>query len=105
LRIFVSSSWMETFGLSLAEAMAAGVPAVATRVGGVAELADDESAQLVAPGDPDALAGAILRLLDEPGLAERQAAAARKRVAERFSASEAARRTLELYERLLAGRA
>ncbi|MFN2616414.1 MAG: glycosyltransferase family 4 protein, partial [Thermoleophilaceae bacterium] len=47
LRIFVSSSWMETFGLSLAEAMAAGVPAVATRVGGVAELADDESAQLV----------------------------------------------------------
>jgi glycosyltransferase involved in cell wall biosynthesis len=102
LRVLVSSSWMETFGLSLAEAMAAGVPVVATRVGGVPELANEATAQLVPPGDPDALSAAILRLVDDPELAGRQAEAARRRVAERFSADAASRATLELYERLLA---
>jgi glycosyltransferase involved in cell wall biosynthesis len=55
-------------------ALALGVPVVATTVGGLPELLDDEvSALLVAPDDSDALAGAIVRLLAEPGLRSRLA--------------------------------
>jgi glycosyltransferase involved in cell wall biosynthesis len=54
----VPSRSAETFGLALAEAMVAGVPAVASRVGALPELLDDEDG-LVAPGDPGALASAI----------------------------------------------
>ena len=104
LRVLVSSSWMETFGLSLAEAMAAGVPAVATRVGGVPELTGEDGALLVPPGDEEALAGAILRLVDDPELARRQVEAARRRVVERFTTEAVSKATLRLYERLLSGR-
>ena len=95
---------METFGLSLAEAMAAGVPAVATRVGGVPELTGEDGALLVPPGDEEALAGAILRLVDDPELARRQVEAARRRVVERFTTEAVSKATLRLYERLLSGR-
>ena len=57
---------METSGLALLEAMAAGIPAVATRVGGIEETAPPGAATLVAPGDPAALATAILALLADP---------------------------------------
>jgi glycosyltransferase involved in cell wall biosynthesis len=69
----------------LVEAMAAGVPVVSTRISGIPELIDDEvDGILVEPGDPDALAAAIRRLLGEPELAERLAAAARRKVESRF---------------------
>jgi glycosyltransferase involved in cell wall biosynthesis len=59
----------ETFGLALAEAMAAGLPVVATRVGAFPELVDPEA--LVAPGDAGALAGAIARLAGDRVAGER----------------------------------
>jgi glycosyltransferase involved in cell wall biosynthesis len=65
----VPSRSAETFGLAAAEAMAAGLPVAASRVGALPELLDD--AGLVAPGDPDALAAAILRLRGDAAAGER----------------------------------
>lgn len=104
LSVFVLSSWLESCPMALLEAMAAGVPVVATDVGGVPEIATDGTAQLVQPGDDMALAAAIARLLDDRGLRERQSRAARQRIASRFTAKHAAGATIALYERLLGGR-
>jgi glycosyltransferase involved in cell wall biosynthesis len=100
LAVLVSSSWMENCPMGVLEAMAAGVPVVATRVGGVTEIASEGTAELVAPGDAPALAAAVAGLLDDPERARRQAAAAREQVRERFSAAGNAEATIALYERL-----
>jgi glycosyltransferase involved in cell wall biosynthesis len=102
LAIFVVGSYLESGPLTLLEAMAAGVPAVATRVGGINEIATEDTAQLVPAGDDVAMADAIARLLEDPALRERQARAARERVLARFTARDCARSTLDLYRRLLA---
>ena len=65
----VPSRSAETFGLAAAEAMAAGLPVVASRVGALPELL--EAVSLVPPGDAPALAGAIARVLADPDLARR----------------------------------
>lgn len=101
LGIYVLSSYWENAPMALLEAMDAGVPIVATRVGGVPEILSEATAQLVEAGDPHGLAQAIARLLDEPELREAQVAAARERVRRDFSAEANARATLALYERLL----
>jgi glycosyltransferase involved in cell wall biosynthesis len=66
--VLVNPSLSESFGMSLVEAMACGVPVVATRVGGMPEIVDDgRTGRLVPPGDPAALADALDALLaDEP---------------------------------------
>jgi glycosyltransferase involved in cell wall biosynthesis len=78
LDVLVLPSRQEPFGTVLAEAMVAGTPVVATRVGGLAEVVEDGiTGMLVDPGDPDALASAVLRVLAERqamGVAARQAA-------------------------------
>ena len=104
LDVFVLSSYMENCPMALLEAMASGVPAVSTLVGGVPEIATDGTVQLVEPGNDAALAAAIERLLKDPELRERQAKSARERVFERFTAARSARATIELYERLLGER-
>jgi len=103
LAIFVVSSYLESGPLTVLEAMAAGIPVVATRVGGIPEIAAEGTAQLVPAGDDEALAGAIDRLLDDPELRERQASRAREHVLAHYTAAHCARATLALYERLLGG--
>ncbi len=77
----LSSSW-ENFPHTVVEALAVGTPVVATAVGGVPELVrDGENGLLVPAGDAEALAGAIRRLIDEPGLRERMSANAAPSVA------------------------
>ena len=83
LDVLVAPSRQEPFGTVLAEAMAAGTPVVATRVGGLAEVvADGVTGRLVTPGDPAELAAAVLAVLANR---ERMGAAAREH-ARRFGA-------------------
>jgi glycosyltransferase involved in cell wall biosynthesis len=77
----LSSAW-ENLPHAAVEALSVGVPVIATAVGGVPEVVrDEENGLLVAPNDPDALAAAMRRVLDEAGLRDRLAAAARASVA------------------------
>ncbi len=93
LDVLVLPSRQEPFGTVLAEAMNAGTPVVATRVGGLAEVVEDGvTGLLVPPGDPAALAGAVLEVL---GRREEMGAAARER-ARRWHADAYAQRVGEL---------
>ena len=101
--LFVLSSRSEGLPLSILEAMAAGLPVVASSVGGVPELVvEGETGLLVPPGDPHALAAAMERLLDDPALRRRLGAAGRTRVSEHFDLAVARRAHLDLYRALLA---
>jgi glycosyltransferase involved in cell wall biosynthesis len=105
LRILVVSSVMENAPMSLLEAMAGGVPVVATTVGGIPELAPPGTAELVPPGDAAALAAAIGRLLDDPERAREQAARALAHVEAHLSAGAMTGRIEALYNRLMERRA
>jgi glycosyltransferase involved in cell wall biosynthesis len=70
--IFALPSRQENFGITLVQAMAAGLPIVASRTGGIpAVVAHEETALLVPPGDPAALGAALGRLSADPGLRAR----------------------------------
>ena len=98
LDLFVLPSHEEPFGIVLLEAMAASRPIVATAAGGVPEIvADGAEALLVPPRDPAAMAAAMERLLDDPGLAASLGAAAHERVAAEFPLWRPAAAMRELY--------
>ena len=79
--VFVSASLMETYGLTLVEAMACGTPVVAFRVGGIPEAAlEGEGAMLCTPQDGTALIEAIMKLRNSAQLSEMLAAAGRETV-------------------------
>lgn len=98
----VLSSWREGSPNALLEAMAAGVPVVATNAGGVPEMVTSgESALLVDPGDAGRLAESIERVLEDRDLASRLASRAKQLVLERYTPEQRTRRLIEIY-RLLA---
>jgi glycosyltransferase involved in cell wall biosynthesis len=99
---FVLPSLWEGLPVALVEAMASGLPVIATTVSGTNEVVvDGESGFLVPPGDPSRLADAMCRLLCDPGTAAAIAAAGQARVAARFSA----RTQAETLSTLFRGRA
>jgi glycosyltransferase involved in cell wall biosynthesis len=101
LDVLVLPSRWEGFGLVLVEAMAAGKPIVATQVGGIPEVvADGETALLVPPSDPPAIAAAVVSILIDP---ERAHAMGRRGVerAMLFSWEHVSGRLDDLYTRLL----
>jgi glycosyltransferase involved in cell wall biosynthesis len=84
--------------VALLEAMASGVPAVATQVGGMGQLLKHEvSGLMVPPADPQALAGAICRYLGEPGFAHEMAEAAQAWVNEHYSMRAWVQKCEQLY--------
>ncbi len=98
--VYALSSRNEGMANTLLEAMAVGAPIVATDVSGTREaVTDGVEALVVPPEDPDALAGAIVRLLTDRSLAAAMGAAARRRAASSFSQD----RMLDQLEALLAG--
>ncbi len=103
LDLLVLPSFWEGFGLVLLEAMAAGRPVVATRVGPIPEVVmDGETGLLVEPGNAAALAEAIVRVLTDAALSERLGRAGRSRAAEHFGIVRMVAETEALYEDLLA---
>jgi glycosyltransferase involved in cell wall biosynthesis len=103
----VVPSLYEGFSLPAIEAMACGVPLVATNGGALPEVVgnDGETGLLVPPGDPDALAHALLRAFGDAELRARIGAAGRARVLDRFTWRATAVGTVENYRALLEERA
>ncbi|HEY8439657.1 MAG TPA: glycosyltransferase, partial [Candidatus Limnocylindrales bacterium] len=101
--LFVHPSPRETFGVVAVEALAAGLPVVATRSGGVDEILGEEPDRygaIVPAGDPDALAAGILDTLDRRSSFD--ADRLREHVVSRFAADRVARRIVDVYDEILA---
>jgi glycosyltransferase involved in cell wall biosynthesis len=100
--LLVHSARQEPFGRVLLEAAAAGCPVIATDVGGTPEMfVDGQSALFVPVDDSQVIARAMIRAFGDAALRDRLAAAARVRVAERFSSAGSARRLADFWRSLL----
>ncbi|MCL5773574.1 MAG: glycosyltransferase family 4 protein, partial [Firmicutes bacterium] len=103
LDIFVFPTLEEAFGLVALEAMAYSKPVAGFRVGGVQEVVDDgQTGFMVDREDSEALAGAILKFLENPELAKKMGAEGRKRAETFFSVNTMADNYIELYRKNLA---
>ena len=99
--IFVLSSIHEGMGVAVIEAMAAGRTVIATQVGGLPELVENEvTGVLVPPQDSEALAQAISRLVSQETILEKMGGKAWERVQEHFTMEKMARRNEEYYYEL-----
>jgi glycosyltransferase involved in cell wall biosynthesis len=99
--VFCLSSHMEGLGTSLLDAMAFGVPVVATAAGGIPEaVMDGLTGRLVPPRDPDALAAALVEVLADPARRAAWGRAGRQRFEERFTADRMVEATLATYAEL-----
>jgi glycosyltransferase involved in cell wall biosynthesis len=106
LDVLVLTSRSEAMPLALMEAMACGLPIVATKVGGVPDLVAHGVTGWIAPeGDYEALAAQVVDLLDEPGLRAAVGEAGRRRAVERFGLDRSVEATRRLLVELSAGRA
>lgn len=100
--IFVLPSEREAFGLVLLEAGVAGLPIIASNVGGIPEIIDDGKTGILVPSEsPQALAEAINKLLQNPELAANLAHASKSKVEMHFNAKTMAEKTAEVYDKIL----
>jgi glycosyltransferase involved in cell wall biosynthesis len=101
--LFVMSSVTEGLGSAVLDAMALGLPVVATRAGGIPEVVEDGvTGRLVPPGRADALADAIVLMLRDPATRRRMSAAGRARVEAEFGLDRLVEGTLAAYRQVLA---
>lgn len=100
--IFTLASRVEGMPNAILEAMAAGLPVVATQVGGVPEIVvEGQTGLLVPPADDKVLAQALLTLIEDASLRRRLGLAGRQRVLEQFDIAVTRQKTVDLYGRLL----
>ena len=100
--IFVLPSLYEGLGVAVLEAMAAGKPVVATKVGGIPELVSDPATGLLVPAmDSQALAQAIERLISQKGLLQQMGEKGRERVLRQFTMEQMAGKNEDYYYELL----
>lgn len=100
--VYVQPSVIEPMGLAVLEAMAAGLPVVATKVGGLPELVEEgRTGWLVSPRDPEALAGRIRTLLLDGETRRAMGAAGRARAETEFSPERMCAQVAEVYEEVL----
>ncbi|HKJ72783.1 MAG TPA: TIGR03088 family PEP-CTERM/XrtA system glycosyltransferase [Alphaproteobacteria bacterium] len=101
LDVFVLPSLNEGISNTILEAMATGLPVIATEVGGNPELLTPETGRLVPKADPSALARAMKDYLDSPALLRAHGAAGRRRAEDAFSLAVMTEQYLSVYDRLL----
>jgi glycosyltransferase involved in cell wall biosynthesis len=102
--IFVLVSNWEGFPISVLEGMRAGLPVVATRVGGMPEsVSDQHTGLLVEPGDSVGLANALRTLITQPCLRTRMGSAGRERYLSAFTSERMIAKTTEVYDSILVG--
>lgn len=100
--ILVNPSFSEAFGMSLIEAMASGVPVIATSTGGMVDIIQDgKTGLLVAPGDADAIAEAILLLFSDSSFRSTITSTAKQQVLKRYSWDSVANILLDQYQNIL----
>ncbi len=99
--VFVYLTRAEGLGSAILLAMSAGVPVVASRIGGIPEIVVDGETGLLAPNDAAQIAAAILRLRQDPAFSTRLAERARQNVEERFSIKAMIDGTMRTYNRVL----
>lgn len=100
--IFVLPSFTESCPITIIEAMACGLPVIASDVGGVSEIiAQGKDGMLIEPGNPDQLADSILLLLKDDWLRNNLAKEARAKAEERFSSEKMAESTIAYYNKVL----
>ena len=96
--VYANSSISEGVSLTILEAMAAGLPVVATRVGGTPEIVDDTCGRLVPARDPEALAAALAELARDRGASPRRSGrGARARVEQHFTLDRMVREYRDAY--------
>lgn len=99
--LFVFPSHKEAMGIALVEAMAAGLPAVATEIGGIPEVVTPQTGILVPSRKPEAFAEAVTQLLTDPSLMAQMGTAAEERAKQVFSISAMESATDAVYRRLI----
>lgn len=100
--VFCMPSLQEGLGLSIIEAMASGLPVVASNVGGIYSLIKHgENGLLVSPKDEDGLAEAISEILNNPSLAKKMGNISKELVKEKFGLDLMAEKTLKLYQEVI----
>lgn len=100
LDIYVAPQRWEGYGVTPLEAMASGVPVVATRVGAFPNILTSDTGALVEPGDSDSMTKAISTMLDEPWRMQEMGQAGRERVVRNFSIDEEARQINQVYREI-----
>ncbi|MDD4953997.1 MAG: GT4 family glycosyltransferase PelF [Candidatus Omnitrophica bacterium] len=100
--LVLATTTHEAFGRVIIEAQAAGVPVVATEVGGVVDIIEQgKTGLLVPPADPNSMAGAIIKILKDPELARVLAENAYKKVREQYNVELMVKNTLAVYQEAL----
>ena len=102
--LFVYITHSEGLGSAVLLAMSAGVPVIASQVGGLPEIIRHRENGLLVDNVPAEIAAAIRQVRQDPALAGRLGAAARRTVVERFTVDHMVRRTMEVYRQVIAGR-